>query len=191
MFALPLADDADLRPLEIWHAEEFAAHVAQARDHLAPWIPFASRVTDADSARELIQRFGTEQARDAGRLYGIWQAGQLVGGTLFKVFDVGQGVCEIGVWLAPQAQGQGLITRAARHMIDWAVQVRGMSRVEWRTDADNAPSKAVAQRLGMHLDGVLRSSFVIRGERRDLEIWSLLADEWTTGSPLTTPTPRG
>jgi ribosomal-protein-serine acetyltransferase len=187
LFAQPLGSGGELCPLEPWQAEEFADHVTQARAHLAPWIPFATRVVDVDSARELLQRYADKQARDAGRLYGIWLDGDLVGGTLFRAFDAGAGVCEVGVWLAPQAEGRGLVTRAVRHMLDWAIHVRGIRRVEWRTDPNNARSRAVAQRLGMTLDGVLRSSFVLNGTRRDTEVWSLLAHEWR---PATTQAPR-
>jgi ribosomal-protein-serine acetyltransferase len=30
----------------------------------------------------------------------------------------------------------------------------------------------------MTLEGTLRSSFVLGGERRDTEVWAVLADEW-------------
>ena len=33
MFVLPLTDDAELRPLEPWRAEEFLGHLDHARDH--------------------------------------------------------------------------------------------------------------------------------------------------------------
>ena len=178
MFSHDLGGGAELRSLEPWQAEEFAAHVERVRAHLAPWIPFASRVVDAESARALLQDFAARQARDEGRMYGIWVDGSLAGGTLFRVFDTTAGMCEIGVWLAPELQGHGLITRAVRHMIDWAVDVRGLSRVEWHTDPRNEPSRAVARRLGMTLEGTLRSSFLLGGERRDTEVWAVLADEW-------------
>ena len=124
MLALDLGGGAELRALEPWNADEFAAHVEQAREHLKPWIPFASRVVDAEGARELLQRFADWQAHDEGRIYGIWIDGVLSGGTLFKSFDTRSAVCEIGVWLAPQAQGRGLIGAAARLMIDWALRPR-------------------------------------------------------------------
>ena len=178
MLSLPLGAGAELRPLEPWQAEEFAVHVDQVREHLLPWIPFAGTVSDVDSARRYLQRFADLQARDAGRLYGIWWDGALAGGTLFRTFDADLRVCEIGVWLAPQAQGHGLVTSAVRAMIDWAVRVRGMRRVEWRCDARNERSIAAAKRLGMRLDGVLRSAFELNGERSDTQVWSVLADEW-------------
>jgi ribosomal-protein-serine acetyltransferase len=179
MFAHPLADDAELRALEPWQAEEFAAHADRARPHLAPWLPWVEIVDGPESARRWLQDYADRQARDEGRLYGIWVGGVLSGGTLFRIFDTRAGVCEVGVWLAPEAEGRGLITRAARHMIDWAVRERGMTRVEWRTMPANERSLAVARRLGMKRDGVLRSSFVLGGVRQDTEVWALLADEWT------------
>jgi RimJ/RimL family protein N-acetyltransferase len=178
VLSLPLGDGAELRPLEPWQAVEFAAHIDRIREHLSPWVPLAHSVTDVESARAVLQRYADKQAADEGRLYGLHLDGELVGGTLFRVFDVEWGTCEVGVWIAPEAQGRGLITRAVRLMLDWAFDVRGMSRVEWRNDTDNERSKAVARRLGMSLDGVLRSSFLLNGERRDTEVWAVLADEW-------------
>ncbi|MEV0597020.1 GNAT family N-acetyltransferase [Nonomuraea cavernae] len=178
MFAILLGDGAELRPLEPWQAGEFLAHLDRARDAVDPWVPWASRSTDLDSARASLQRYADLAARDAGRLYGIWLDGTLVGGTMFVSFDTAAGLCEIGVWLEPAGQGRGLITRAAGCLVDWAVRVRGIHRVEWRTRPDNLASRNVAQRLGMRLDGVLREDYLYLGVRHDTEVWSLLAAEW-------------
>ncbi len=176
MLAVDLGGGAELRALEPWNAAEFAAHVERARAHLKPWIPFASRVVDDDSARELLQGFADWQARDEGRLYGIWIDGVLSGGTLFKAFDADRGVCEIGVWLAPEAQGRGLVTTVARMMINWAFEARGMHRVEWHCNPLNERSKAAAKRLGMAYEGTFKSDLIINGERHDTEVWALLKD---------------
>lgn len=179
MFAVSLGDDgAELRPLEPWQAAEFLAHIDRARELVDPWIPFAARATDLASARALLQRYADMQAADTGRLYGIWLEGTLVGGVLFRIFDAESGNCEAGCWLEAAGQGHGLVTRAIRKLIDWAVDVRGMHRVEWVASSANTRSVAVAQRLGMTRDGVLRESYPYRGVRHDSEIWSVLAPEW-------------
>ena len=72
-----------------------------------------------------------------GRLHGIWLDGKLVGGVLFLNFNAEQGNCEVGCWLEPAATGRGLVTRAMRVLIDWAVDERGMHRVEWDAAAGN------------------------------------------------------
>jgi RimJ/RimL family protein N-acetyltransferase len=183
MLAIALTDHARLRALEPWRAAEFAAFVDQHRAHLAPWLPWATRIRTTEDARAFLQRYADRQAADTGRIYGIWLDDVLVGGTLFRVFDTGARVCELGVWLAPGAQGRGLVTRAARSMIDWAIGERGMARVEWLTVPDNTRSVAAARRLGMTRDGLLREAFELHGVRKDVEVWSLLATEHKEEQP--------
>jgi ribosomal-protein-serine acetyltransferase len=179
MFALPLIDSAVLRPLELWQAEEFLAHLDRAREHIAPWVSPSFVARDVGEARAVLQRFADKRAQDGGGIWGIWLDGLLVGGVMFVSFDTALGVCEAGCWLEPGAQGRGLITRAAQQIIDWAVDERGIVRVQWRTNSRNERSIAVAQRLGMSRDGTLRQVFRHgAGGRIDLDIWSVLADEW-------------
>ncbi|MGW4698076.1 GNAT family N-acetyltransferase [Kitasatospora cineracea] len=176
MLSLPLAEGAELRALEPWRAEEFYEFIERARPHLAPWLPWATEMDEPAKVRRWLDRCAEEQARDGRRIYGIWLDGLLVGGVEFASFRARAGVCELGAWLAPEAEGRGLVTRAAGLMIDWAVRTRGMSRVEWRAATTNVRSLAVAERLGMEREGVLRSAFVVGGVRQDVEMWSLVPD---------------
>ncbi|MGW6446487.1 GNAT family N-acetyltransferase [Lentzea sp. NPDC055074] len=179
MFVKSLGTDgAELRPLDPWQAEEFFAHVERGREFIGQHIGFADKAKDLESARELLQDYADKAAADVGRIFGIWVGDKLVGGVLIRVMDIPQGRAEIGVWLEPAATGKGLITRASRILIDWLIRERGVHRVEWLVSSANAPSIAVARRLGMSKDGVLRSYFLFRGVRQDLEVWSLLAPEW-------------
>jgi RimJ/RimL family protein N-acetyltransferase len=78
-----------------------------------------------------------------------------------------------------------LATRAARTIIDWAVDTRGVHRVEWHTKTGNQASIEVARRLGMTREGVLREAMLHRGRRWDLEVWSVLAPEWRAATRRT------
>lgn len=179
MYAISLGDDrAELRPLEPWHAEEFLAHLDRGREFIGQFIPFGSQATDLVSARETLRRYAEMRAADTASYHGIWLDGQLVGGVLTLNFDAEQGNCEVGCWLEPAATGRGLITRAMRVLIDWAVEERGIHRVEWIAAAGNTASLNVARRLGMTPEGVRRAAHPYRGVRHDLEVWSILAPEW-------------
>ncbi len=182
MFARSLGDDgAELRPLEPWRAQEFLTHMERGREFIGQHIGLPDAVADLESSRSYLQSYAEKAAADTGRIYGIWTDGKLVGGVLFRTMDVEQGTAEAGCWLEPSAVGKGLVTRAARVIIDWAVEERGIHRVEWIASAANEASIAVARRLGMTKDGVLRESRLYRGKRRDLEVWSVLAPEWRAG----------
>lgn len=179
VFKVDLGEGAELRPLEPWQAEEFLAHMNRARATVDPWIPWASRSTDLQTARETLQRYADLQARGEGRILGIWLADVLVGGTMAFNLDPQAGVCEIGCWLEPAGTGRGLITQASTHLIDWLITERGVHRVEWHCRPDNVASSNVARRLGMTHEGTLRANFPWQGVRHDSEIWAVLAPEWS------------
>lgn len=179
MLARPLGDDgAELRALEPWLAEEFLAHMDRARELVGRYVGLADAVTDLASSRSFLQDYADKAAADTGRIYGIWVDGKLVGGVLFRVMDVVRGNAEAGCWLEPAAVGRGLVTRAARAIIDWAIEERGFHRVDWVAATVNEASIAVARRLGMRKEGVLREVYPHRGVRYDMEVWSVLAPEW-------------
>ena len=179
MYTRSLGDDgAELRPLEPWQAGEFLSHMDRGREFIGRHIGLPDIVTDLESSRSYLQSYAEKAAADTGRIYGIWTDGKLVGGVLFRTMDIGSGNAEAGCWLEPSAVGKGLVTRAARLIIDWAVEERGIHRVDWHVAAANQPSIAVARRLGMTKDGVLRESYPYRGKRHDMEVWSVLAPEW-------------
>ncbi|MGH3852191.1 MAG: GNAT family N-acetyltransferase [Pseudonocardiaceae bacterium] len=178
VFVHPLGDGGELRPLEPWQSAELLATVAAAREHLSPWTVIATRVMDLRSASTLLRRFADLHANDTGRYLGIWADVTLVGAVMFRNFDADTGVCELGAWLTPAAQGRGLVTRAFRHMIDWAFRERGMFRVELRTSPANTRCRGIAPRLGMTREGLLRGAVMLGGVRHDSEVWSILAHEW-------------
>jgi ribosomal-protein-serine acetyltransferase len=108
MFARTLGDDgAELRPLEPWHAEELLAHMDRGRDFVGRFVGLPDAVTDLGSSRAFLTAYAEKAAKDAGRLYGIWAGGTLVGGVLFRTMDVAQGTAEAGCWLEPAAAGRG------------------------------------------------------------------------------------
>ncbi|MFJ9697512.1 GNAT family N-acetyltransferase [Kitasatospora sp. NPDC101183] len=178
VFTVRLTENAELRPLEPWQAPEFLEHMDRARAHTDPWIPWASRSTDLESARATLQGYADRQASDTGRIYGIWLDGVLVGGVMYVSFSTTSGNCEIGAWTEPAGEGHGLITAGVRLLLDYALVTRGLHRAEWLCSTVNARSGAVAQRVGMKLDGVLREWFPHNGVRHDKEVWSMLAPEW-------------
>jgi ribosomal-protein-serine acetyltransferase len=182
MFATELTAGAVLAPLRPWQASEFLAHLDRAREHITPWVGSSFvKAVDLPSAKAVLQSYADAEAKDGGGIFGVWLAGTLVGGVMFVSFDAEAATCEVGCWLEPGAEGRGLIIRATRVIIDWAVRERGIHRVEWCATAGNERSVSVARRLGMTREGVLREAAPPRaGEtaRRDLEIWALLAGEW-------------
>jgi RimJ/RimL family protein N-acetyltransferase len=100
---------------------------------------------------------------------------------MFVEFSTATGAFEVGCWLEPAAEGNGHVTSAVRELLAYAFEERGMHRAEWRCRSDNDRSSAVARRLGMTLDGVLREAWPVGDVFHDKQVWSLLAAEWQAG----------
>ena len=66
-------------------------------------------------------------------------------------------------------------------MLRHAFEVIGCERVELRAHHMNQPSRRAIERLGAHLDGVLRRHTLLpNGTWRDTCVYSILKYEWPT-----------
>ncbi len=83
----------------------------------------------------------------------------------------------VGYWLAPEARGRGVATRALRLAVAWAFAERGVELLELLAEPENEPSCRVAERGGFRREGVLRRYLPTPRGRRDVVIFSLLRDE--------------
>ena len=166
-----------VRDLEPWHADELAGFFQRSGADLYEWLPW-EHFESTDATKKFLKGFADGRAADTRRIYGLWLDDLLVGGTLFPSINVGAGTAELGVFLAKDARGQGIVTRTVEAMIDWAFSERGLRRLEWRCAPGNEPSRAIPRRLGFTHEGTLREVFRVREDSHDLEVWSLFRDEW-------------
>ncbi|MBI3744961.1 MAG: GNAT family N-acetyltransferase [Chloroflexi bacterium] len=63
----------------------------------------------------------------------------------------------IGYWLAPEARGRGVATRAVRLLVDWSFATSTTVRMELYTDVENERSGRVARRAGFEPEGIRRA----------------------------------
>ena len=68
------------------------------------------------------------------------------------------GAGELGYWMAARSRRRGLLTEAARAVIDWGFSADGaaLERIEWRAVVGNLGSARAARTLGFRYEGVLR-----------------------------------
>ena len=64
---------------------------------------------------------------------------------------------QFGYWLAPDARGRGVATRALRLIVDWTLATTDLIRLELYTDVANDASGRVAERAGFAREGVRRA----------------------------------
>jgi RimJ/RimL family protein N-acetyltransferase len=62
--------------------------------------------------------------------------------------DRAAGTGEIGYWVAREARGRGVASRAVRLVRDWAASALGLTTIEIEAHEDNLGSQAVARAAG-------------------------------------------
>jgi RimJ/RimL family protein N-acetyltransferase len=110
-------------------------------------------------------------------------SGELVGMLGITMRSLGVG--EIGFWAKKEHRGNGYITEAVVTTTRWAFTDMAIDRVEWRAEVGNTGSRAVVERAGFAVEGVLRSGLNNQGVRRDCWVGSLLPSD--VGLPSTAP----
>ena len=160
------------------HADSDLERVAAAS--LDPEVLRWTRVPDDNYAEAMREWIGEWHAGPREELHLIVvDAGsdELLGAAGIVRFERDERRCEIGYWLAPAARGRGVATRAVRILAGWAFASLPLDRIGITAEPGNRASCAVAERAGFTYEGVLRSWQVIKGERRDTAMYSLLRDE--------------
>ena len=140
-------------------------------------IPSPYTATDARAYVALTQQ-GWRGGTSAN--FAIVADGRAVGSIGVRWLEgLDDGVAEVGYWVAREARGNGLCTRALRLVSRWALEERGVERLQLRADVANIASNKVAENAGFTREGVLRSSrYNARLARRvDFVMYSLLPHE--------------
>jgi RimJ/RimL family protein N-acetyltransferase len=84
--------------------------------------------------------------------------------------------------LDPHERGKGLGTDAHRVLVTYLFRHRGLQRIEAYVGTGNRPARAVLKRLGFTEEGILRSRIFAHGQRHDIVVSGLLAEEWAQRS---------
>jgi len=177
-FAYPLAPDAEIRLLQPCDAETLYALADANRERLRPYMSWIDGTTEVAHINGFIRHATQRMADQTEYHWGIWYQGQIAGvvGTLpinwpsLKV--------EFGYWLGEQFQGKGLMTMACRTLLAFLFNDLDLNRAEIRLNAINAPSRAVAKRLGFTYECTQRQANWSEGKPADIECYALLREEW-------------
>ncbi|MFP1601611.1 GNAT family N-acetyltransferase [Microbacterium sp. 2216-1] len=93
------------------------------------------------------------------------------------------GEAEIGYWGIAAFRGQGIMTEAARAVVDFAFDELKLARLAWRAVVGNTPSARTARALGFRYEGLVRQGLTSPRGRDDGWVAGLLASDDRTPVP--------
>ena len=83
--------------------------------------------------------------------------------------DIPNHRAEIGYWLAKEARGQGICTKAAELITEYGLMTIGFKRIDGIVDVRNEPSKAALLNAGYEFEGIMKS-YVTRRDGSQLDM---------------------
>lgn len=164
-----------------------AVHAMRSDPEVVRWL--YGEVLSEDETRELLARrldnLSLVSEGDWMSAAAVERAsGTTVGDLALHWVSERDRTAEIGFVFDPRCQGRGFATEASGALLDWAFGSAGFHRVIGRTEARNAASARVLQKLGMRLEAHFVENEWVKGEWQSELVYAVLDREWTNVAQL-------
>lgn len=178
MFFYEVDNEIQLKLITQNDAEEIFAFIDRSRDYLREWLGWVDHTTTVEQTRAFaamnLEKFAKDEALDTAIIYN----GQFVGKVSINTINRSLKKCEIGYFLDEEFQGEGIMTRAVKGIIDIAFNEYKLEKVEIRAAVENSKSRQIAERLGFMHEGTIRQAEWLYNHYVDHAVYGLLANEW-------------
>jgi RimJ/RimL family protein N-acetyltransferase len=168
-----------LEPLQVWHADDL--YEASRDPRVWQWLPILQPQTREEWQAWLDDALTrVEAGLDLAFATVVRETETAVGSTRFLALRPEHRSLEIGwTWLAPSAWGSGANAEAKLLQLEYAFEVLGCRRVEFKTDALNERARPALAGLPARFEGIHRQHMLVRGgENRDSAWYSVVDEEW-------------
>ncbi|MFD2043258.1 GNAT family N-acetyltransferase [Ornithinibacillus salinisoli] len=156
------------------------AAIEASINELKPWLPFAQKKQSVEDTEINIREAHVKFIkREDLRLIIIHkETGEYIASSGLHRIDWDVPKFEIGYWIDSRHSGNGYITEAVEGIMNFAFTELQAKRIEIRCDAKNVRSRAVPERLGFVLEGILKNDDIaVDGdELRDTCIYAKTED---------------
>lgn len=81
---------------------------------------------------------------------------------------------EIGYVISRDYWNKGIVTEAAKRVVEYLLKEAGFYRIEAQHHLDNPASGKVMQKIGMKYEGIIRGARIVKGEHIDVAMYAIL-----------------
>jgi len=179
-----------LRPYQTSDAPAFSRSAIESAPVAGRWLNWCTPDYDETRAARYIRDAEADRLCKRAYSFGIFQSGAEgahFGGVALNRIDWSARCANLGYWVATRASGRGLGYQAAAMACRFGFEQLGLARIEILIEVGNAPSRAVALRIGASSEGILRKRLPRGKSGADAELFSLLPGELKSPATPTDP----
>ena len=175
--AVPILEGNAVR-LRPWRASDADLVASVTSDPLIPLISTVPSVDDPGEAEAYLDRQHRRLAEGSGFSFAIAQRStdEAVGNIGLWTSHIASGRATTGYWVAPQFRRRGYAKDALGVLTKWAMSIPEVERVELYVEPWNEGSWRAAEAVGYQREGLLRAWQLVGNVRKDMYLYSVLAD---------------
>lgn len=170
-----------LRPLEETDVQPMYDIICSHPDmnYFMPW----DTPEDISETKGFFVARQDEQERGGAAVWGIFMQNNLIGIiSLDDIIRMRMGwrvdTAELGYWLNPDLHGKGIMTEAAKAVLEYGFLHLGLHRISVSHIAQNNASAKVIEKLGFRKVGDLKNYYFFDGKWWDNCNYEIIIDDW-------------
>jgi len=148
-------------------------------EEVSKYVTWNTQETIADTkgfVEFVLNKYENKQVSPWGIEYK--ENGKFIGTIDFVWWQPNHKIAEIGYVISKDYWGKGLTTEVAKELVKFGFEEMDLVRVQARCDVENIASARVMEKAGMTLEGIIRKGIFVKGEHRDLKMYSILKEEF-------------
>jgi [ribosomal protein S5]-alanine N-acetyltransferase len=155
-----------------------------AREVAATTLRIPHPYTAADAEAFLQYSDGVWQKREGARFGVFLREGERLLGGMGLQANREHRHAELGYWIGVPFWGKGYCTEAVREVVKYGFEALELQRIFATHFVNNPASGRILQKIGMKHEGTLRRHILKWGEYLDVELYALLASEYSSRAPI-------
>jgi ribosomal-protein-serine acetyltransferase len=183
MFCETVNDETELRLIDREHSETLYDLFQVNREHLRRWHPWVDVMRSVNVVEKAITDWQQQYAAKQACHVGIWFKEQFCGMVSYLNVDTSNRWTSLFYWLDAAHQGKGIMTGCCRAMINQGFDAWKLNRITIECATDNSRSRAIPERLGFKLEGIVRSIEWLHDRYVDHAMYGLLRTEFAKAQP--------
>lgn len=178
MFIHKIDDDLSLKIIELRDAARVFELTDNSREYLKEWLPWLDLTTTVEDTKAFIKSGLKNFPENKSLNTVILFKGDIVGVAGFNEINWSNKTAYIGYWLGEEYQGNGIMTRVAKALTNYALTELKLNKVEITAAVKNKKSRSIPERLGFVEEGQIRQAEWLYDHYVDHVVYGMLAEEW-------------
>ena len=175
---LLVEEGLELRIIVEEDAEDLFLKIDENRRYLREWLPWLDDIQSVRDEISFISLSLEDFEKREGAIYAIRLDGKIIGTASLNWIDWANKGCGAGYWLSETHSGHGYVTKSCIRLMEHCFEDLGLHRFVLEVAVENHASRAVAERMGMRLEGISKDREWLYDHFTDSVMYAITYPEW-------------